>query len=441
LRNEEKLPVSWGLIMGKTIAEKIFSQKSVERRAVSAGDYVGVRIDGLLLPAAAPQVDKKAVEAGLPGGLPRLWDTERVYMMTDHHQPPTNELQARRNKTAREMAARLGVKYFHDAEPGVCHQMMCDYGYVRPGELIVGPDSHCTMYGALNAAGAGIAEPDAAYAAVFGELWFRVPETVKVFIEERVSGSYPFAKDVVLYLAGKYGDDMAQYAAIEYAGAAVRKMSLSSRMCLADHGVELGAKFAFFEADDKTLAYVKKRTDRSFEPVAPDSDARYARKITVNLEEVGIRVAKPHTFDNVVAVEEVAGQRIDQALIGSCANGRLEDIEVAARIIRGRKVAKGVRLIISPASYLVYRQCLEAGLIDPLIAAGAHFVEPSCGVCTARLGYMVDGEVSISCTTRNYRGRKGSPKSEVYLAGPATVAASALTGTITDPREFLNAAR
>jgi 3-isopropylmalate/(R)-2-methylmalate dehydratase large subunit len=243
-----------------------------------------------------------------------------------------------------------------------------------------------------------------------------------------------------LYLAGKHGDDLAQYMAIEYTGAAVRQMDLSSRMCLADHGVELGAKFALFEADEKSLAYVRKRTDRSFEAVSPDPDAHYSREITVDLEEVGIRVAKPHTFDNVVPIEEVAGKRIDQALIGSCANGRLEDIEVAARLLQGKKVAKGVRLIISPASYIVYRQCLEAGFVEPLISSGAQFVAPGCGVCTARLGYMVDGEVSITCTTRNYRGRKGSPNSEIYLAGPATVAASAVAGVITDPREMLNAA-
>ena len=426
--------------MGKTIAEKILSKKCLEQREVSAGDYVGTRIDGLMLHVSTAKVNEKAIEAGLPGGLPRLWDTERVYMMTDHHQPPQSELQARRNKIARDLADRLGVKYFHDAEPGVCHQMMCDYGYVRPGEVIVGPDSHCTLYGALNAAGAGIAEPDAAYAAVFGELWLRVPETLKVSIEGQVPDCYPVAKDIVLYLAGKYGDDMAQYMAIEYTGSAVREMNLSSRMCISDHGVEVGAKFAFFEADQKTLAYVSQRTNKPFEVVSADPDAHYAREITVDLEEVGIRVAKPHTFDNVVPIEEVAGKRIDQALIGSCANGRLEDIEVAARILRGRKVAKGVRLIISPASYPVYLQCLEAGLIEPLVRAGAQFIEPGCGVCTARLAYMVDGEVSISCTTRNYRGRKGSPKSEVYLGGPATVAASAVTGVITDPREMLNAA-
>ncbi len=424
--------------MGKTIAEKVLSKKCIEQRQVNAGDYVGVKIDGLMLNVTTAQVNEKAVEAGLPGGLPRLWDTERVFMMSEHHQPPQSDLQARRNKITRELAARLGVKYFHDAEPGVCHQMMCDYGYVRPGELIIGPDSHCTLYGALNAAGAGIAEPDAAYAGVFGELWFRVPATIKVAVEGHVPKSYPVAKDLVLYLAGKYGDDMAQYMAIEYTGQAVREMDMSERMCLATHGVELGAKFALFEADEKTLAYVKERTDKPFETVAPDSDAHYAREITVDLKDVGIQVAKPHTFDNVVPVAEVAGQRIDQALIGSCANGRLEDIEVAARVLRGRKIAKGVRLIISPASYRVYLQCLEAGLIEPLVRSGAQFLEPGCGVCTARLAYMTDGEVSITCTTRNYRGRKGSPKSEVYLAGPATVAASAVTGVITDPREMLN---
>ncbi len=424
--------------MGRTIAEKVLSKNSLEPHEVVAGDYVGARIDGLMLHVSTSQVNQKAIEAGLPDGLPRLWDTDRVYMMTDHHQPPQSELQALRNKVARDMAARLGVKYFHDAEPGVCHQMMCDYGYVRPGELIVGPDSHCTLYGALNAAGAGIAEPDAAYAAVFGELWLKVPDSLKVTIEGELPDSFPVSKDLVLYLAGQYGDDMAQYMAIEYTGTAVREMDLSSRMCLADHGVELGAKFAFFEADEKTLSYVRERTDRPFETFSPDPDAHYSREITVDLKDVGIRVAKPHTFDNVVPVEEVAGKPIDQALIGSCANGRLEDIEAAARILRGRKVAKGVRFIVSPASYPVYLQCLKAGLVEELLTSGAQFLAPGCGVCTARLAYMVDGEVSITSATRNYRGRKGSPKSEVYLAGPATVAASAVAGVITDPREMLN---
>ncbi len=423
--------------MGKTIAEKLLSKKSIERRDVYAGDYVGVRIDGMMLNVTTSQVNEKAIEAGLPDGLPRLWDAERVYVMTEHHQPPQSELQAQRNMNTRKLADRLGVKYFHDAEPGVCHQMMCDYGYVRPGELIVGPDSHCTLYGALNAGGAGIAEPDAAYATVFGELWLRVPESLKVSIEGKLPASYPVAKDIVLYLAGKYGDDMAQYMAMEYTGAAVRQMDVASRMCLADHGVELGAKFALFEADEKTVAYVSKRTDKPFETVAADPDARYAREIRLDIEEVGIRIAKPHTFDNVVPIEEIAGKRVDQALIGSCANGRLEDIEVAARILRNRKVAKGVRFIISPGSYAVYLECLEAGIVEPLIRSGAQIIQPGCGVCTARIGQMVDGEVSISCTTRNYRGRKGSPKSEVYLAGPATVAASAVTGVITDPREML----
>ncbi|MEE9550321.1 MAG: aconitase/3-isopropylmalate dehydratase large subunit family protein [Candidatus Binatia bacterium] len=425
--------------MGLTIAEKILSRKSLENKEVKAGDYVGARIDGLMIHMRAADVNAKAIEAGLPGGLPRIWDPERVFMMTDHHQPPQNELQARNNKIARDMADRLGIKYFHDAEPGVCHQMMLDYGYVRPGELIVGPDSHCTLYGALNAAGAGIAEPDAAYVAVFGELWLRVPDSVKIVITGPVPTSYPVGKDLILYLAGQYGDDFARYMAIEYTGSAVQAMDMSNRMCLADHAVEVGAKFGFFEADEKTLAYVAEHTDRPFEAVSADPDAQYSKEIMVNMENVGVRVAKPHTFGNVVPIEEVAGKRIDQAMIGSCANGRLEDIEVAARILRGQKVAKKVRFLISPASYPVYLQCLEAGLVDTLIRAGAQFLMPGCGVCSPRLGYLADGEVAITATTRNYRGRKGSPKAEIYLGGPATVAASAITGVITDPREVLHA--
>jgi 3-isopropylmalate/(R)-2-methylmalate dehydratase large subunit len=188
-------------MMGMTIAEKILSKKSLDNREVTAGNYVDARIDGLMLHTATSKVNQKAIVAGLPGGIPRIWDNERVYVLTDHHQPPQNELQARYNKLGRDLADRLGVKYFHDAIPGIAHQMMCDFGYVRPGELIVGPDSHCTLYGALNAAGTGIAEPDAAYAAVFGELWLRVPYSVKVTLTGSLPDSYPIAKDVILYLA------------------------------------------------------------------------------------------------------------------------------------------------------------------------------------------------------------------------------------------------
>jgi 3-isopropylmalate/(R)-2-methylmalate dehydratase large subunit len=292
------------------------------------------------------------------------------------------------------------------------------------------------MCGALNAASSGIGEADAAYAAAFGELWYQVPSTVKVVLNGKLP-RFPFAKDIAMYLAATYGDDFAQYRAIEFTGSAVDEMSLSGRMCLSAQSVEMGAKFGLFAADEKTISYVKARTDRAFEPANADPGADYERTIEVDVDQFPFMVSKPHKFRNGVPISESAGVKIDQAAVGSCANGRLEDIEIVSRILKGRKVAPGVRFLVSPASYDVYSECLKAGVLQDIVDAGAQVIAPGCGVCLAG-AFLADGEVSISSATRNHKGRMGSTESFIYLGGPATVAASALAGEIVDPTKVLH---
>jgi 3-isopropylmalate/(R)-2-methylmalate dehydratase large subunit len=315
--------------------------------------------------------------------------------------------------------------------------MMLDYGLVRPGELVVGNDSHTLGYGSVNAGATGITRADMFYVLLFGELWFQVPESVRVVLNGH-QPNYPISKDIMLYLAGQYGDDFAQNMSIEYSGSLVPQLSIDSRTCLSTHGVEVGAKFAMFQADEATNRFVQSRTNKPYEPLAPDAGAQYTKEIQLDVDEMPFMVAKPHQFGNVAPVDEVKGTRINQAQIGSCANGRFEDIEIAARMLEKHKVAKGVRFIISPASQQVYLQCLKAGLIETLIEAGAQVITPGCGVCQPRVGFLSDGEVCITATTRNFKGRKGSQHAEIYLGGPLTVTAAAVAGEIVNPREVFS---
>ena len=423
--------------MGQTMAEKLLSRHNLAQAPVKAGDFVEVRIDGAMCHYQFMDIHRLAVEAGFKEGFPRVWDRERVYLLVDHHQPALAQSYADENVLIRREAKRLDLKYFHDAEPGIAHQMMPDYGYVRAGELVVGNDSHTIAYGALNAGSTGITRADMMYVLLFGELWFQVPASVKIVLEGR-QPDYPIAKDIIMSLAGKHGDDFAQNMSIEFTGSLVPQLSMDSRMCLATQGVEVAAKFAMFPCDEKTGEYLRSRTDKPFEPVASDPDAVYEKEIVLNVDQMPFVVAKPHQFGNVVPVDEVRGTRIDQALIGSCSNGRFEDIEIAARMLRGRKVAKGVRFIVSPSSQQVYLQCLKAGLIEQLVAAGVQVVTPGCGVCQPKVGYLADGEVCITATTRNFKGRKGSLNAEIYLGGPLTVTAAAVAGEIVNPREVFN---
>jgi 3-isopropylmalate/(R)-2-methylmalate dehydratase large subunit len=417
------------------MAEKLLSRRNLAGKEVRAGDFLEARIDGAMCHYhAGESMWDMAVEAGFKDGLPRVWDRDRIYVLLDHHQPTLTQKLADENALIRREVERLGIRCFHDSEPGIAHQMMLDYGLVRPGELVVGNDSHTLGYGSVNAGATGITRADMFYVLLYGELWFQVPRSVKVVLDGR-QPNYPISKDIILALAGQYGDDFAQSMSIEYSGSLVPQLSIDSRTCLSTHGVELGAKFAMFGTDDTTHRFVKARTSTSYDPLTPDPGATYEKEIRLDVDRMPFMLAKPHQFGNVAPVEEAKGVRIQQAQIGSCANGRYEDIEIAARMLEKHKVAKGVRFIISPASQQVYLQCLKAGLIEKLIEGGAQVITPGCGICQPRVGFLSDGEVCITATTRNFKGRKGSQKAEIYLGGPLTVTAAAVAGEIADPKE------
>jgi len=423
--------------MGQTIAEKILARQNVAGTPVKAGDLIDAHVNGLMV-IQWPAVRAAYKRMGFKNGPPVVWDREKTYLMIEHYQPPTDEPNARGNLEARRDAARLDLKHFYDSEMGICHQMMVDNGHVRPGELVVGNDSHTISYGALNAASTGIGSDELAYVFAFGQLFFTIPETIKVTLRGK-NKPYPFGKDVILYLAGKYGDAFAQNRALEFVGPLARDMDLTTRLTIADHAVEVGGKFGLFLADEKTLEFVRTRTDLPFQAVEPDPDANYVQEIEVDCDAIGFQVAKPFRFDNVAPVGDVVGIKIDQARIGSCANGRFEDIEIAARMLKGRKVAPGVRFYISPASMTVYRQCAKAGLVTTLLEAGVQFQNPGCAICGHQIA--LNEEVCITSTTRNYHGRMGGStcsEAQIYLASPATVTAAAIAGRIIDPREVLN---
>lgn len=410
--------------VAQTIAEKLLSAHNVERVPVRAGDGMDADVDGLLV--INYHMVRAAYRAmGYSAGPPKVFDPERVFVLNEHVQPPRSIAMALGNDAARTDAERLGITHFVHSEPGVCHQMMLDRGWVQPGQLVVGNDSHVTAYGGINAAGFGVGTLEAAYVLAFGRIFLTVPPSIRVVLRgspRRV----PFAKDVVLHLAGRFGAAFAQDCSIEFSGPMVDAMTPAARTTMADHAVELGAKFGFVTAAD-SAGY------------RPDAAAEYAMTVEIDCDELEFQVARPYTFDNVVPVGEVVGQRIDQARLGSCANGRFEDIETAARLLDGRHVADGVRFYISPASNAVLQQVAEAGLLPILLRAGAQVLDPGCAICQTP-GIVLNHEVCISATTRNSRGRFGGSEcgdAEVYLAGPATVTASAIAGHIVDPTEYL----
>ncbi len=421
--------------MGMTMAEKILA-RTAGKPAVMPGEYVDCKLDGIVAMQGFVETHNHAIAAGLPEGLPKIWDPDKFFMMIEHHQPATSLKVAERGVLLRQLAARYKVKNFYDSTCGIAHQMMIDYGHALPGQLVIGCDSHTVMLGAINCASTGIGETDLAYAAAFGELWFRVPESLRIEINGKMP-KWLSGKDIMLHLAGRYGADFALYKSIEFAGDGVADISMDNRFTMADHGIEVGAKFALFERDGKTDALLNERGAPAFAAVSPDPDAAYTETITVDVSQLAPQIAAPHSFENNQPIAEAVGVTIHQATIGSCANGRFEDVAIAAEILKGRKVAPGVRLLVSPASWHVYRQCIDAGLPQILLEAGAQFLNPGCGVCT-KGAYLAPGETCITATTRNYQGRMGSPEALIYLASPATVAWSAVRGQIADPRDVIN---
>ena len=418
--------------MGKTIAEKILAKKA-GRKDVQPGEIVTCRVDLAMSHENARLVMRHFDKIGVD----KVWDPDRIVIIFDHRVPAESEITAIGQKEIREFVKSQGIKHFYDINVGICHQVLAEKGFSRPGILLVGTDSHTTTAGAFGAFATGVGATDMAAVWATGELWLRVPETIKIVVNgELPTGVY--AKDVILHIIGKLGADGADYKAVEFYGETITRMSVASRMVMSNLSMEMGAKAAIIPPDDKTLEYVQSRTSWGYEPIYADDDAQYVETYEFDVADLSPQVACPHSVDNVKPIEEVEGIKVDQAVIGSCTNGRLEDLIEAAKILSTRHVHKDVRLIVIPASWEVYRQALKQGVIETFINAGAVIINPGCGPCLgAHQGVLAPGEVAIASTNRNFQGRMGSPDSFVYLASPATVAASAVEGKITDPRRLL----
>jgi 3-isopropylmalate/(R)-2-methylmalate dehydratase large subunit len=412
------------------MAEKILA-KAAGIDETEAGEIVMANID---LAMTHDLTGPLSVDSFKKIGVQRVWDPEKIVVIFDH-QVPADSLEAAQNHIImRKFVQEQGIKNFYDVQEGVCHQVLPEKGHVVPGEVIVGTDSHTCTHGALGAFATGIGSTDMAMVFSTGKLWFKVPETIKFQIEGNL-GPQIYSKDVVLNIIGQIGADGATYSACEFGGDTTRKMSISERMALCNMAIEMGGKTGLVEPDDKTLKYVKERSKKTYEVFKTDEDAESLKTMYIDVNDLEPQVACPHNVDNVKNVSEVEGTHIDQVFLGSCTNGRLEDLRVAAKILKGKKAADKVRLLVIPASREVYRQALDEGLMNIFVDAGALVCNPCCGPCLGgHIGLLGPGEVSLSTSNRNFQGRQGSPEAEVYLSSAAVAAASAIRGEITDPR-------
>jgi 3-isopropylmalate/(R)-2-methylmalate dehydratase large subunit len=416
--------------MGKTFAEKILALKAGLVETVP-GQIVTVQPDRLLTHDNTSAIAKTFRRIGVD----RVANPAMNVIILDHVTPAANETYAQSHKETREFVREQGITAFYDIGEGICHQVLPEQGHALPGMVIVGSDSHTPSHGALGAFAAGIGRTEAAAVMATGEIWLRVPESIRIV----VTGSLPervSAKDLVLHIIGDIGADGASYRSVEFAGPTIEALSIASRLVLCNMAAEMGAKNGYVAPDAVTRGWLAGRTDKDYQEILPDEDAKYTEVLHYDASDLAPQVAKPHQVDNVVSAGTLAGTRIDQAVIGTCTNGRVEDLRAAAAILRGRQISPRVRLLVLPASRQVLLEAINEGLITDLLAAGATLLNPGCGPCLgAHEGCMAPGERTISTANRNFRGRMGSREAEIYLASPATVAASALTGMITDPRE------
>ena len=418
--------------MGMTLAERILA-RAAGRESVTAGEFIVADIDlALLHDIFAAQVFDLLREVGVDNVL----EPDQTVVVIDHLVPAPSAEAAAIHQRIREHVSRLGITAFYDAGEGICHQLLPERGHVRPGMLIVGTDSHTTTYGALGAGGTGVGTSDMVYALATGRLWFRVPETIRFELTGDLLPAVSW-KDVILYLAGRFGADVGQYRAIEFAGPAVAKADMSSRLTVANMALEMGAKFGLFAADEVTDAYLRDHGGTGAGPFEPDPDASYEAVHEISLSGLPPQVAMPHEVDRVGPVSDVEGLTINQAFIGSCTNGRIEDLRAAAEVLDGQHIAPEVRLLVVPASRSVLQEAMRSGVLASLIDAGASVLAPGCGPCFGGHGGLLGpGERCIGTHNRNFIGRMGSTEAEIYLASPATVAASALVGQIADPRQM-----
>lgn len=417
--------------MGMTLAEAILSRKA--GKPVKAGEIVLVDLNFMM---GQDGTSPLAIKAFREMGGARVFDPSKIALVIDHSSPSPNHGVSQLHDMMRKFARETGV-ILYDIGEGVCHQLLPERGHVVPGDVVIGADSHTCTYGALGAFATGVGSTDLAAAMISGKTWFRVPETIKIIL----NGNLPkgvFAKDIFLEVARLLTADGATYKALEYHGSTISQLSMDARFTIANMAIEVGAKVGLFLPDDISIDYARKHSRREFKPVFPDNNAVYENEIEIRVESLTPRVAAPHTVDNVKPVEELEGTPVHQAFIGTCTNGRLEDLEVAARILSGKKVHPDTRLIVAPASKIVLKEAIRRGIAETLLDAGAVFVTPGCGACVGtHNGVPADGENVISTANRNFKGRMGNPNAFIYLGSPATVAASAIEGKIADPRKYL----
>jgi 3-isopropylmalate/(R)-2-methylmalate dehydratase large subunit len=419
--------------MGATISEKILAKKA-GKREISPGEIVEAEVDYVMvnditgLPAF--EVFKRFGERAKP-------IKEKTVLIPDHYVPNKDIPSAEQAKAMREFARKYNLPhYFEVGRGGVCHQVMIEQGFVAPGRLIVGADSHTCSYGALGAFATGVGSTEAASVMALGKLWFRVPESLRFVVEGKL-GKYVMGKDIILHIIGDIGVDGALYKAMEFYGSAITSLSLADRISIANMAIEAGGKAGIIPPDEKVFEYLKGRVRGAYEPVYADDDASYEETFTYDAKEIPPTVAKPFLPSNTSPASELGDITIDQAYLGSCTNGRIEDLRIAAKILRGRKVHPNVRMIVVPATQEVYQQAIREGLVEIFVEAGAFVSGPTCGACLGGyMGVLGKGERAVASTNRNFIGRMGHKESEVYLANPAVVAASAVNGRITDPREL-----
>ena len=417
--------------MGMTLAEKILARAS-GREAVTPDEIVVARVDLAMSHENADLVRKSFLEIGAP----KVWDPSKIVIIFDHRVPAESEKTATTHKAVREFAAAQGIQHFYDVgRGGICHQVLPENGHVLPGMVLVGTDSHTTTHGAFGAFATGIGATEMAGVWTEGTLWFKVPATLRIEVEGELR-PWISAKDLILYTIGRLGAAGADYRAVEFDGAAIRRMTVASRMVLANLSMEMGAKVAFTPVDETLRDWLRARTPGRLEKIGPDADARYERVLKIDAGEdlAEPQIACPHAVDNVHPLSALGEVPVHQAVLGSCTNGRLEDLEIAARILAGRSVHRRTRLVVIPASQQIYRDAMRLGYLDTLVAAGGMIAPPGCGPCVGvHQGILAAGEVCVSSTNRNFLGRMGSKDSKVYLASPAVVAASAVAGRLEHP--------
>jgi homoaconitate hydratase family protein len=416
-----------------TIAEKILSAKSGKTSA-TPGEIVEAFPD-LVMSHTATWRSASVMQRI---GATKLYDVDRLAIVLDHISPAKTEKYAADQQTSRNFARKNGVTKFYDVDAGIAHLVLMEAGHVVPGDLIVGTDSHCTIYGSLGALGTGIGYTEVTSVWITGKLWLKVPESIRIILEGRFPAGV-YSKDLMLHLIGKLGADGCGYKSVEFYGDAASDLSVSERMTMTNLAMEMGVKCAFFPPDEKTAEYLTGKLEdwSRYHPVLADADASYEQDIPVDLSTIEPMVACPHEVENTKPIGEVVGTHIDQVFLGSCANAKYEDLVVAAGILKGHRIHPGVRMIITPGSKKIMLEAMNSGVLQTLMESGGLVTNPGCGACAGDGGTLADGEVCLSTANRNFIGRMGSNKSQIYLSSPATLAASAIKGVIADPREFV----